>query len=386
VKQMLCSHIVELWVDTTQVRCYDDCTMSDKSVGTALIGIGTTFDYSLLFAPMCRMIAEAGFRAITVGGGNIAHSGYDTEEGRLQMLDATRAHNLRIDSVHAPFGAEADLSEGDVRTEIPKQTAEKAGNAERNDDVRMTSDDCGTARGEVEEPGVDIQPLANDDAARNLEGRHTGLPQPATLRPLQPSPKFSYKPAEQRLQAIARVKMAIDAASALGSGIVVVHPGDRFAAEETRARISAARDSFKQLMKYAAERNVRLAVENLASPLSMQVFEAVLEQLPELGVCYDTSHAQVAGDTFGVMGRYQDRIIAVHLSDNRGLKDDHLLPFEGMLPWEEFAYYFPRMKNLGCFMLEVEIRESAFKDRGEFLAEAYRRAKQVLEMASAGRR
>jgi sugar phosphate isomerase/epimerase len=328
--------------------------MADRIDRSMAIGIGTTFDYGLPFESMCRMIAKAGFRAITIGGGDIAHSGYDTEEGRAMIQAATAKCELRIDSVHAPFGPDADLSVPDIRTEVEQSVP--------------TSNELDAGRGDVQPPGTSGSAPPADALAAGEQPSVTG-------------PKFSYKSAEQRLQAVDRVKMAIDAASALGSEIVIVHSCDRFPAEETRARINAAKDSLKQLVLYAAERKVRLALENLASPLSMQVFETVLEHLPELGVCYDTSHAQVAGDTFGVIGRHHERIIAVHLSDNRGLKDDHMLPFEGVLPWEEFAYYLPRLRNLDCFMLEVEIRESAFKDRGEFLAEAYRRAKQVLELA-----
>ena len=328
-----------------------------------VIGIGTTFDYRLPFEPMCRMIADAGFQAITIGAGDIAHSGYDTADGRAMVLAATAKSGLRIDSVHAPFGPDADLSVPDVRAEIPPAATAQA--------VPQTSSP------EEASNGPSVTPNEPDTPA---------VPEPVGAASLPFAPRYSYSPDPRRLQAIARVRMAIDAAAELGSGIVVVHPCDRFPAEETRARTNAAKDSLKQLVRYARERNVRLALENLASPLSMQVFEAVLEHVPELGVCYDTSHGQVAGDTFGVMARHHDRIIAVHLSDNRGLKDDHMLPFEGILPWEEFAYYLPRLRNLGCFMLEVETRESAFKDRGEFLAEAFRRAKQVLELslASAG--
>jgi sugar phosphate isomerase/epimerase len=335
-----------------------------------VIGIGTTFDYALPFEPMCRMIAKSGFRAITIGGGDIAHSGYDTEEGRARVLGATGKRGLRIDSLHAPFGPDVDLSAPDIRTETTGS----------NQPVALRSEsDAGHADIDRGGPPPSFDPSSDPGLAPSTEAQMTGE-QPSVL-----GPRFSYRPAEQRLRAIDRVKMAVDAATALRTGIVIVHPCERFPAEETRARIHAAKDSLKQLVAYAGERSVRLALENLPSPLSMQVFETVLENVPELGVCYDTSHAQVAGDTFGVIGRHRDRIVAVHVSDNRGSKDDHMLPFEGVLPWEEFAHYLPRLKNLGCFMLEVEIRESAFKDSGEFLAEAFRRARHVLDLTPADR-
>jgi sugar phosphate isomerase/epimerase len=311
------------------------------------------------------MISTAGFEAITIGGGNVAHSSYDTETGRSAVLGACGRYGLRIDSVHAPFGQEVDLSLADIRNALgPVDVGESS-----------SSDSPGV-------PGATARP---DEHPRDANSGAVPDMQAGSAADESATPRFTWKPDERRVQAVARVKMAIDAAAALGAGVVVVHPTDRLAADETRARISAVRDSFRELLRYAAARGVRLAAENLASPLSSQILEVLLEQLPDLAVCYDSSHAQISGDVFGIIGRHRDRIIAVHLSDNLGLEDDHMLPFEGILPWDELAYYLPRLNNLKCFMLEVEIRQSAFKDRGEFLAEAYRRARQVMDMAEKAR-
>jgi sugar phosphate isomerase/epimerase len=329
-----------------------------QSTSAPAVGIGTTLDYGLPFELMCRMVADAGFRTITIGGGDIVHSGYDADAGRRRIIDSTTRNGLAIDSVHAPFGTAADISVPDAKLESPADVAPTAV--------------CERATPPLIDPGVTASPSSV------LSERRAGRPTAGQVRPAMPT---TCQPSRQRFEAVARMKMAIDAARALDTRIVVIHPTDRFSVDETKARIGAAKDSLRELSRYAAARNIRLAVENLASPLSMQVFEAVLEYLPDLGICYDTSHALISRDLFGVVGRYCERIIAVHLSDNRGKSDDHLLPFEGIMPWEEFAYYLSRMKNLSCFMLEVEIRESAFKDRGEFLAEAYRRARQVLELS-----
>ena len=297
------------------------------------IGIGTCFDYDCSFEPMCRMIAKAGFKAVTVGA-KVSHSGYDSEAGRKSINKLLFDLSLRADSIHAPYGDEADIAFPDERLETPVKQ---------------------------EPPGA-----AAEEELRAGELSAQGQ-----------SPRRR-QPAERRLQAIAGVKATIDAAMALRSQIVIVHPTARLQADETRARISAARDSLHELIPYAATRNIRLALENLPSPLSMQVFETLLEQLPELGVCYDSSHALLSGDVFGVIKRHKERVIAIHIADNQGKDDVHTLPFEGILAWDEFAHYFRKLPHIRTFMLEVETRESAFKDRGEFLAEALRRAKQVL--------
>jgi sugar phosphate isomerase/epimerase len=322
------------------------------------IGIGTTFDYSIPLEPMCRMLAKAGFSAITLGGGNIAHSGYDTLDGRAAILRAARETGLKIDSVHAPFGRECDLSLPDERIPIPPAAPAPTG----------------AIPDQAREPEPPDQPAPTE-------------PWPQTQEPAAPepqvapqAPRYRHVPRPERLHALDRVRNAIDAAQALGSGIVIIHAAPRFPAEETRSRLHALRHSLDQLLPYAGKRDVRLALENLDSLVSQQLFEPALEEFPELGVCFDSSHAQVAGHTFSILQRHAARIIALHISDNRGELDDHLLPFEGVIDWDEFAIYFRRCTAVRTFMLEVETRESQFKDTTEFLAQAFVRARQLLSL------
>ena len=287
------------------------------------IGIGTTFDYSIPLEPMLNMIARAGFHAITIGAGDIPHSGYDSIEGRDRIRSLAAASDLVVNSVHAPFGPECDVSTPDERTSGPPPQAEA------------------------------------DEG-----GRHAGLP-------------LRRRPSIARLQAIERVKVAVDAASALGSKVVIVHLTDRFEASETRERIGAVRESLSELLPYARERGVRLAAENLPSLLGMQVFEVALEEFPELGVCYDSSHALLSGSSFGVLQRFRERVVELHISDNRGKLDDHVLPFEGVFEWEEFTHHLSYLPLVHVMMLEVEVRESEFKDTEEFLRQAALRARRL---------
>jgi hypothetical protein len=46
-------------------------------------------------------------------------------------------------------------------------------------------------------------------------------------------------------------------------------------------------------------------------------------------ICFDAGHAHLAGDAREALGILRERVASVHLHDNRGEKDEHLLPFEG---------------------------------------------------------
>ncbi|WKL24379.1 TIM barrel protein (plasmid) [Sinorhizobium meliloti] len=53
-----------------------------------------------------------------------------------------------------------------------------------------------------------------------------------------------------------------------------------------------------------------------------------------IGLCYDSGHWELlepGGLT--VLERYGNRLIATHIHDNFGAKDNHLLPFDGRLDW-----------------------------------------------------
>jgi sugar phosphate isomerase/epimerase len=320
------------------------------------IGIGTTFDYSIPFEPMCRMVAQAGFKAITIGGGNVAHSGYDVVDNRQRIGRIVAEHGLVVDSVHAPFGPECDIAAPDIS--VPAA-------------IRIPLRNDGKPEGEL---GV-CEPASAETPAQVESQPADSKPQSASQ-----SQRVAHKSSPDRLAAVARVRTAIDAAMSLDSQVVIIHPTVEFPIEETRARIQALRDSLSELIPYAANRNVRLAIENLPSLLSMQVFEAALDEYSELGVCYDSSHAQLSTNPFGVLRRFRDRIITLHISDNLGQKDDHLLPFEGVIDWDEFALYARQLKHLQTFMLEVEVRESAFRDTREFLNQAFQRTQRLLAL------
>jgi sugar phosphate isomerase/epimerase len=74
---------------------------------------------------------------------------------------------------------------------------------------------------------------------------------------------------------------------------------------------------------------------------------------------------------------YGHRLLTTHISDNRGKKDDHMLPFEGVYDWSGFCTVFTRVFFDGVFLLEVEMRESAFLSPAEFLIEAFRRGEKL---------
>ena len=50
-----------------------------------------------------------------------------------------------------------------------------------------------------------------------------------------------------------------------------------------------------------------------------------------------------------------------------------MLPYEGTIPWERLCPTLRRLAYIGNLLLEVDIKNSQFKDPAVFLAEAWKR-------------
>lgn len=182
-------------------------------------------------------------------------------------------------------------------------------------------------------------------------------------------------------RSVANLKNAIDAASELKAPIVIIHLNARFSGPATPERLSQVERSVREIFPYAQTRGIKLACENLDTEAKQIIFETTLAEFtqPHIGVCYDSSHERLAGTNFKILERYQSRIFAIHIADDIQLKDDHLLPFEGKIDWQEFARIFKKINYTGVFLLEPEMRLSGFKEPSVFLKEAYARAQKLLK-------
>lgn len=123
----------------------------------------------------------------------------------------------------------------------------------------------------------------------------------------------------------------------LGARCVTVHPGlvspsSSLDLERVRA---LARSSVLRLSKASEEYGVPVAVENMPR-MRWLVYQEPAELLgiiegTELGVCFDAGHANTCGNTERWL-ELRDRFMNVHIHDNRGERDEHLVLGEGTVP------------------------------------------------------
>ncbi len=141
-------------------------------------------------------------------------------------------------------------------------------------------------------------------------------------------------------------------------------------------------ERIKYLTEHAERTCVKLALENMNSIPHLERIFACVES-DYLGFCYDSGHERCNHPDADCLGRWGWRLFAVHLGDNFGDDDTHLLPYDGSIDWDLL-----REKLRACapctLMLEADFnrhheRSVLYRDltAAEFLARAYERAMKI---------
>jgi sugar phosphate isomerase/epimerase len=166
-------------------------------------------------------------------------------------------------------------------------------------------------------------------------------------------------------------------AAELGGPLAVIHCStirrQGVSPAERQERVAQLRKSIEDLAVYGQSIGVRYAFENLPAyhPVGSDVAE-LAKLLAEsaqanVGMCFDCGHANMTGDVVGAAAQAAGQIIYVHLSDNSGKGDDHLMPTYGSVDMLGLARALHSTGYDGTLMLEVFYGLSAlkrFRDEG----------------------
>ena len=109
---------------------------------------------------------------------------------------------------------------------------------------------------------------------------------------------------------------------------------------------------FRDLIDQAARLNVKLAFENLRALEHLHaIFDC--EDVSRAGMCYDIGHNHCYTHDDSLLARYSNRILAVHLHDNDGCADRHLIPFDGTIDWKAEMETLGKSSYPGSINLEI---------------------------------
>lgn len=169
---------------------------------------------------------------------------------------------------------------------------------------------------------------------------------------------------EAKFQAMIR---SIQGTALLGSKYVVIHPVLPFAWNKSphhEKDVQANIDYIKMLIPYAEKHGVRIALENMPNPYVpcgrieelVECIDAVNSEY--LVACLDVGHSTAlgydAGDAVRMLGR---RIHCLHIHDNDGRRDLHLLPYHGVTNWKHFTDALKEIGYCGTMSLETTLKQ-----------------------------
>ena len=157
--------------------------------------------------------------------------------------------------------------------------------------------------------------------------------------------------------------------------------------------------SFDELELYCKTRGVKIAIENLLTPLKEQTkqFDRLFDryEFDFMGFCFDSGHGTLVSldDHLFFAKRYNDRIIALHLQDTDGISpelidddlavlkhDKHALPFTGVINWNELAKIVAQSPYELPVTLEVVLKADTYEEEMFNLKDALRKAEKLNEM------
>lgn len=202
-------------------------------------------------------------------------------------------------------------------------------------------------------------------------------------------------------EALEELTACLEDTAAAGVKIMVCHAWIGFYTGESPTESGI--EKYRTLAERARELGVSIAFENTEGEEFLAALLEALADYDNVGFCLDTGHETCYNRDADLLALYGDRLIATHINDNLGVKDFggiiaptddlHLLPFDGVKDWSDFA---KRIKKCGYGgELTFELKLASHKGRHDndiyqampfevYLAEAYKRACRVATLINKG--
>lgn len=137
----------------------------------------------------------------------------------------------------------------------------------------------------------------------------------------------------------------------------------------------------KSITDRAERKGINIALENLRRPDYLEYVYANVKS-DRLKFCFDSGHqnCHLHSKDLDLLSMFGDKLISLHLHDNDGTRDQHMLPFEGNIKWETIMKKITSCGYIGATALEV-IKNTSYESLTckEFLNLAYERAKRLEE-------
>lgn len=175
----------------------------------------------------------------------------------------------------------------------------------------------------------------------------------------------------------------------LGTKYMVVHPyhkrADDTIIDDDDEFVELNVKALPPLLEAAEKNGVILLAENLlwGSGIRVSAVSQLISEVnsPYLGLCYDTGHANARGHHYRELIGLKHVPMSLHVQDNFGSHDDHLLPGDGIIDWKGFWDTLRTLNYQGELVLEAHHQSLVAKDedRDAILVDLLERAKKMRD-------
>ena len=164
----------------------------------------------------------------------------------------------------------------------------------------------------------------------------------------------------ERLAGIELIENRIRMTRILGGDTITLHPP--YVKENDPRLLKVVVDqsmrSLRALEKICMIFKVRIAFENM--PFGYQTWGTIAKYLNEfgpdyVGLCYDAGHGNMVAGSMDCLEKMKNRLIAMHLHDNNGKKDQHKPIFSGKADWTRLASIIRSSAYSGPINMEVMV-------------------------------
>lgn len=172
---------------------------------------------------------------------------------------------------------------------------------------------------------------------------------------------------------IDEIKKGIDCASFMGIKLAAIHPVAYHSSKKSFEEWLIKNVEFLSLaVGYANKMGVTLCIENMPSENESGADHlygsraeeiALLAKIFDQKTCFDFGHANITGlDIPREIEKLSDTLGLIHVHDNDGKVDNHLIPYAGKINWRDAMSALKKSGYNGPFDLEIRTSHMS-KDR-----------------------
>lgn len=183
-----------------------------------------------------------------------------------------------------------------------------------------------------------------------------------------------------REDSINYIKESFDTAIALGTHRITVCPGHTLYGQSLESAWQLLKESLEALLEYAQKYDITLLLEpahRMESDLIVTVDDAlrIIEEIKSnrIGIVLDTGHTAINKESLkDCVKKLNKSVFHIHIDDNNGLVDEHLIPGRGKINFIPFLEELKKVNYQGFLTVELGFQyimdpDSAVYESRDFL-------------------